>query len=337
MENKALFEGPDISVHQGVVDIKRMRNAGCKRIGIRAGYGKNNVDQRYVPNAQACYNLGVDVLLYWFSYAYTVDMAAAEAGYAMAQAAKYWERCPVAFDFEYDSVNYARKNGVAITRESATDMAIAFLEKVRDGGYIPVIYTNQDYMRNYFDLERIAAQLGQMYVWYARYTSSLLDSETRAVDIWQYTASGRIPGVAGRVDMNRFYTDFAESTVPIHRPQKRNLNIQGFQAAANADGYRDADGNPLSEDGLDGPRTQHVRSQIALKARLSQGNYVVGSKGHLVEWWQQRCNEILARSQAVDGLFGKTARKDTLALQRRLSLKEDGIAGYNSIQAAFYN
>ena len=111
MENKALFEGPDISVHQGVVDIKRMRNAGCKRIGIRAGYGKNNVDQRYVPNAQACYNLGVDVLLYWFSYAYTVDMAAAEAGYAMAQAAKYWERCPVAFDFEYDSVNYARKNG----------------------------------------------------------------------------------------------------------------------------------------------------------------------------------------------------------------------------------
>ena len=67
MENKALFEGPDISVHQGVVDVKRMRNAGCKRIGIRAGYGKNNVDQRYVPNAQACYNLGVDVLLYWFS------------------------------------------------------------------------------------------------------------------------------------------------------------------------------------------------------------------------------------------------------------------------------
>ncbi len=64
---------------------------------------------------------------------------------------------------------------------------------------------------------------------------------------------------------------------------------------------------------------------------------MVGSKGHLVEWWQQRCNEILARSQAVDGLFGKTARKDTLALQRRLSLKEDGIAGYNSIQAAFYN
>ena len=80
MENKALFEGPDISVHQGVVDVTRMRNEGCKRIGIRAGYGKNNVDQRYVPNAQACYNLGVYVLLYWFSYAYTVDMAAAEAG-----------------------------------------------------------------------------------------------------------------------------------------------------------------------------------------------------------------------------------------------------------------
>ncbi len=62
------------------MDIKRVRNAGCGRVGIRAGYGKNNVDQRYVVNALACYNLGVTVLLYWFSYAYTVAMAAADVG-----------------------------------------------------------------------------------------------------------------------------------------------------------------------------------------------------------------------------------------------------------------
>ena len=68
MSKKVLYEGPDISYHNGNVDIKRIRNAGCKRIGLRAGYGKNNVDQRYVLNAQACYNLGVDVLLYWFPY-----------------------------------------------------------------------------------------------------------------------------------------------------------------------------------------------------------------------------------------------------------------------------
>ena len=337
MSKKILYEGPDISYHNGAVDIKRIRDAGCKRVGIRAGYGKNNVDQRYISNAQACYNLGVAVLLYWFSYAYNVAMAVAEAGYAIAQAKKYWKSCPIAFDFEYDSVNYARKNGVQITKQLATDMAIAFLQQVKAAGYVPVIYTNRDYLQNYFDMDRITAALGTVYVWYARYTAKLPASEADIPDIWQYTSKGRLAGVAGNVDMNRFYTDFSENTVPADREDKCNLNIQSFQAAANDDGYRDADGKPLVEDGLDGPKTQYVRRQITLKAKRSGKGYATGSKGNVVRWWQRRCNEILGHSQGEDGLYGTNTRSVTLALQRELNLKVDGIAGYNSIQAVFYN
>ncbi|MDE7043825.1 MAG: spore cortex-lytic enzyme, partial [Acetatifactor sp.] len=65
--------------------------------------------------------------------------------------------------------------------------------------------------------------------------------------------------------------------------------------------------------------------------------YVVGSRGNVVEWWQRRCNEILAHDQDVDGLYGKNARSETIALQKRLNLTQDGVAGYNSIQAVFYN
>jgi GH25 family lysozyme M1 (1,4-beta-N-acetylmuramidase) len=337
MGKKALYEGPDISVHQGAVDIKRIRDAGYKRIGIRAGYGKNNIDQKYAANALACYNLGVNVLLYWFSYAYTMAMAVAEAGYAIAQAKKYWAKCPIAFDLEYDSINYARKNGVAITKLLATDMAIAFLRQVKDAGYIPVIYTNRDYLRNYFNMERIVEALGTVYVWYARYTSSLPASEADIPDVWQYTSTGRIPGVNGSVDMNRFYTDFSESTVPAKREEKPNLNIKAFQAAANTDGYRDVDGNPLVEDGIDGTKTQYVRRKIALQARKSGRKYVAGSTGAVVGWWQQRCNEILGHGQVVDRKYGPAARTETMAVQRKLGLKVDGIAGYNSIQSAFYN
>lgn len=337
MSKRELFESPDISEHQGNVDIKRIRDAGCKRIGIRAGYGKNNVDQRYIANALACYNLGVTVLLYWFSYAYTVAMAAAEAGYAIAQAAKYWKSCPIAFDFEYDSVNYARKNGVAVTKAVATDMAIAFLTKVKDSGYAPVIYTNRDYLQNYFDMDRITAAIGTVYVWYARYTSQLPAAEEDIPDIWQYTSTGRVVGVTGNVDMNRFYTDFDGNTVKAEREEKCNLNIKSFQTAANADGYRDADGNPLVEDGIDGAKTQYVRKQINLMAKKSGGKYVVGSSGNIVKWWQTRCNEISGHHQNVDGLYGQKSREETLYVQKKLNLKADGIAGYNSIQAAFYN
>lgn len=333
MSKKVMYEGPDLSYHNGAVDIKRIRDAGYKRIGLRAGYGKNNVDQKYVTNALACFNLGVSVLLYWFSYAYTVLMAAAEGAYAVAQARKYWRRCPIAFDFEYDSVNYARKKGVVITKKLCTDMAIAFLREVKAAGYIPVIYTNKDYLKNYFDMPRIAVELGTVYVWYARYTSSISTGEIEAADIWQYTSSGRIPGVTGKVDLNKYYTDF-EVQIPAEQKPVCNINILNFQKAANKDGCRDADGKKLVEDGIDGPNTQYIRKQIFLKAKLL---FFVGSTGEVVKWHQTRCNEILGHNQAVDGKFGKVARSETLEVQKNLGLAIDGVAGYNTLQVEFYN
>lgn len=336
MSKSVKYEGPDLSYHNGVVNIKQIRDAGYKRIGLRAGYGKNNTDQKYATNALACYNLGVPVLLYWFSYAHSVAMAAAEGAYAVAHAYKYWNKCPIAFDLEYDSVNYARKNGVNITKALATDYAIAFLKEVKKHGYIPVIYTNKDYLDRYFDMNRITAELGKVYVWYARYKSSISESEINAADIWQYTSSGSIPGVSGKVDMNQFYTDFADERIE-DKPVTCNINIQTFQRAANADGYRDQNGNALKEDGIDGPKTQYVRKQILLKAKRSGVVWKVGSTGYVVSWFQRRCNEILSSNNTVDGKFGKNSRKVTMELQKKLNLAVDGIAGYNTIQALFYN
>lgn len=336
MDKNILFDGPDISYYQGNVDIKRVRDAGCKRIGIRVGYGKNNVDQKYVPNAQACYNLGVDALLYWYSYAYTKEMAAKEAEYVIAQAKKYWTSCPIAYDFEYDSVNYARKNGVNVTKQLATDLAIAFLLEVKKAGYIPVLYANRDYVRNYFDTYRIAKEVGVYYLWYALYSNSIPSSELDAADVWQYTSKGSLPGINGNVDMNHFYMNFG-ATVKADREETCNINILDFQRAANADGYRDQSGQKLVEDGIDGPKTQYVRKKITLQAKQVGSVWNVGSTGSLVSLHQRRCNEILGISIAVDGKFGEDTRSATLQLQKKLALVEDGIAGYNTLQAEFYN
>ena len=63
MGKKVLYEGPDISYHNGCVNIKKVRDEGYKRVGIRAGYGRGNVDQKYGMNALACYMRGCDVVL----------------------------------------------------------------------------------------------------------------------------------------------------------------------------------------------------------------------------------------------------------------------------------
>ncbi len=278
------------------------------------------------------------MLLYWFSYAYNVGMAQEEGRYALEQARKYWKVCPIAYDFEYDSVNYARKKGVNITKTLATDMAIAFLQEVKKAGYIPIIYANKDYLNCYFDINRIIQKLETVYVWYARYAPSLSVSEGQIADIWQYTSSGKIPGISGKVDVNYFYADIGFETVPIaNKKEVPNINILNFQKAANADNLRDADGKKLVEDGLDGPRTQYIRKKVSLKAKKTAFGWKTGSTGFLVKWWQTRCNEILNHKNKIDGYYGKLSRADTVMLQKKLNLKADGIAGYNSIQAVFYN
>lgn len=336
MGKEVLYEGPDISYHNGIVNIKQIRDTGYKRIGLRAGYGKNNTDQKFATNALACFNLGVAVLLYWFSYAYSVAMAKAEAEYAVTHAKKYWKKCPIAFDFEYDSVNYARKNGVEVTKAMVTEFAIAFLKVVKSSGYIPAIYTNKDYLQNYFDMNKITLALETVYVWYARYKSSISESEIEVADIWQYTSSGSIPGVSGKVDMNKFYTDF--ECEPIEdKPVTCNINILNFQKAANVAGYRDQNGEKLKEDGIDGAKTQYVRRQIFLKAKRVGLSWKVGSTGAVVLWHQKRCNEILGHDNAEDGKYGKDSRTETIEAQKKLGLLADGIAGYDTIQAEFYN
>ncbi len=345
MKKNIIKTGPDISVYQGIVNMKQVRESGCGTVWLRAGYGKNNVDQKYIPNAQACYNLGIPAGIYWFSYAYTQEMAEKEAEYAIAQAEKFWTSCPIAYDFEYDSTNYARKNGVNVTRKLATDLAIAFLKRVKGAGYIPILYTNNDYTKNYFDISRIRSEVGDIYIWYARYAAAISSGEMQLADAWQHSSTASVPGIVGNVDMNNFYVDFP--CRPIARPEgegtggaqtaKCNINILDFQKAANADGWKDMNGNRLAEDGMDGPKTQYVRRKIFLKAQRTLFSYKAGSTGAVVKWWQRRCNEILGHNQKVDGMYGKISRSETIAVQQKLGLAVDGIAGYNSIQAAFYN
>lgn len=202
------YKMPDLSYHNGSVTMQKIKDAGCKRVAIRAGYGQNNIDKKYVANGEGSVKVNLPVMLYWFSYAYTADMATQEAAYAVAQAKKYWSNCPIAFDWEYDSMKFAQKHGVTPDKTLITNMAIAFLNGVKAAGYIPVLYTNEDYYKNYFDLETIKAAVGKVYVWYARYTSKLPTNRESIVDIWQYTSGGYIDGVSGRVDLNKVYTDF---------------------------------------------------------------------------------------------------------------------------------
>lgn len=219
------LKGIDVSQWQGNIDWQKVKGAGVQFAMLRAGYGQNNLDTKFHRNAQGAVTAGILIGLYWFSYALNVEMARKEAQYAVELAKKYKITWPIAYDLEYDTVSYAAKNGITITKSLATQMAIAFCEEIKNLGYIPMVYTNLDYLNRYFDRRKLPYDL-----WYAQYasTASVTDKE-----IWQYSSKGSVPGISGNVDMNHGYKDYGNggdskpdpTPTPSPAPSGTTLNL----------------------------------------------------------------------------------------------------------------
>lgn len=199
-------KGIDVSEWQGTIDWDKVKAAGIEFAMIKAGSGRNRVDPEFKRNISECNRLGIPCGVYWFSYAYTEELAHNEAKYCLEAIAPYKLDYPVAFDFEYDSVNNAAKLGIEITREMASSFARAFLEDIEAARYYAMLYTNSDYLKRYFDQD-----LAKRYdVWLAMWQANpnLNDKPTQAGGIWQYSDTGNVPGISERVDLDAAYYDY---------------------------------------------------------------------------------------------------------------------------------
>ena len=194
----------DVSNYQGNVDWKKAKADGVQGVIIRAGWGKGNQDPKFVQNIVGAMAEGLNVGIYWFSYAYTVQMAKQEAIYCHAAIAQYKKgiNLPVFFDWEYDSMRWAEKNGVKPGKALITAMIGEFCRTIQGAGWIPGYYLNQDYAKNYVD----ESQLKAYRRWFAKYTAT----EQRNCYLWQYTSKGTIEGIKGNVDVNRLW-DLADA------------------------------------------------------------------------------------------------------------------------------
>lgn len=198
----------DVSVHQGEIDWKKVKASGVRGAVIRAGYGKGNVDQTFIRNIEGAINAELDFIgVYWFSYAYTSEMALNEAIYCNETIEKYKDvlNLGVFYDWEYDSMNYARKNGAFLTRDKITEMNVIFCEEITKLGYIAGYYLNYDYSRNYID----TARLQDFRKWFAWYNPTL---DEKNCFLWQTSSNGRVDGVAGAVDVNELIGETAQNS-----------------------------------------------------------------------------------------------------------------------------
>lgn len=202
---KKTLTGIDVSKWQGNINWKKVAAAGVDYTIIRLGYrgtaatGNCAMDPNYKQNIEGALAAGLQVGVYYFTQAITVEEAIEEANIVIENLKGYDITFPVVFDTE--QATDARANNLSNAERTAC--AKAFCDTILAAGYTPVIYAGTNWSVLKLNLEEL-----QGYdFWYAYYGDNLYFPYQ--FTMWQYTQSGKIDGVDTDVDINVSFVDYS--------------------------------------------------------------------------------------------------------------------------------
>lgn len=192
------MKGIDVSYSQGNIDWRQVKTSGKADFAIiRAGYGKyaSQKDKQFENHYAGAKAAGIPVGAYWYSYATTPSEAKLEAQVCMGVIKGKTFEFPIYFDLEEQSAfNTGRTN--------CTEMVKAFCGELEANGYFAGLYMSRGPFVSYID-----SSIRDRYaLWLAEWSSALhYDGQ---VGMWQFSETGRIPGISGDVDLDECYVDY---------------------------------------------------------------------------------------------------------------------------------
>lgn len=210
--------GIDISKWQGAADWDKLAaqhkagRAGAQRNGragtstredggsldfviIRAGYGGGTIDPRFEEYYAAARAAGIPLGAYWYAYWGKYTPAQEAASFLRAVEGKTFEY-GLWYDVEYEP------DILALGKAERTDKTLEGLAALAASGRYVGLYASTDMINNRMEY----ARLRDYDIWVAQYANRCTCK--LPFGIWQYTSSGSVPGIAGRVDCDRAYKDY---------------------------------------------------------------------------------------------------------------------------------
>ncbi len=200
-------KGIDVSKYQGEIDWEAVAADDVEyafiRLGIR-GYTEGEIleDETFEDNIKGARRNDIDVGVYFFTQATSVEEAEEEAQYVIDSIEPYKVKYPVVIDVEAVTNTGARTR--ELTMEERTEYCIAFCEKIKEAGYEPMIYGNLKTFMLMLDL----AKLEEYGKWFAYYDEQVY--YPYAFKVWQYSDSGKVNGIEGDVDLNISFGDWSD-------------------------------------------------------------------------------------------------------------------------------
>lgn len=189
----------DVSRYQGAIDWAQVAAAGYKGAMLKTVSTNRKLSKRadglyidptFEDNYRNAKAAGLDVGVYYYTYATNKDMVNAEL--SLLRQAVYGKELtlPVAVDVEDNKLG-------KLDKQSLTDLTAYALHEVEQLGFYAQLYTYTGYKYE-LDMARLSSRWD---VWLADYTG-----KTPKVDFkynaHQHTSKGAVPGISGNVDLN---------------------------------------------------------------------------------------------------------------------------------------
>lgn len=256
--------GIDVSYHNGNLDWSVIKSAGVDFAILRAayrGYGDEGTlvkDSKFAEYIRGAQSYGIPVGAYIYSQAITTKEAVQEANYILNIVKNYSLDLPIVFDYEFSPSSEGRTNLAwaegELNKTKMTDITLAFCNTIKSAGYDVMVYANKTFLNKNIDHEVI--EDAGYEIWLAHYTKST--DYTGDYRIWQYTSTGRIPGIADKVfDCNFMYSGDISSSVRIG-----DIPNQVYTGSEVVPSFTVTYGDNILVDGLDYVATYQNNSSI---------------------------------------------------------------------------
>ncbi len=157
------IKGVDLSYVQEGISGKLLADSKVKFAIIRLGLSEIE-DVTAEGHIKSCKENEIDYGFYWYSYAMSTEEAKKEADACLVALKKHGRPSyPVFFDME------EKRQIDGLDNKTRTDMAIAFCDRIIEGGYPCGIYANPAWLESYYDKQRL---IGRYDIWLAHWTGS---------------------------------------------------------------------------------------------------------------------------------------------------------------------
>jgi len=188
----------DVSEWQGAIDWAKVKADGVVGAIIRYADG-DHLDPYFDRNMSEAKANGLHIGAYIFSRSKTKIGGENDAVKLYKASKPYAPDLPLYIDLEDAKI-----------KSYANIVAQAFLRKMKELGGRPGIYANLNWWNNY--LAETARDYSSNAFWIAQYYDKVTHKNPSLFGMWQYSSSGSVNGISGRVDMDWLYIPYWEKT-----------------------------------------------------------------------------------------------------------------------------